>query len=154
MNTYQTIVVGTDGSDSSFAAVEKAALLAGDAAALLVIVCAHTPAHDLDLELGVASESLDGWDSALIRGPVRPREILQAARDKAVAAAGADQVVLRVVAGAPADALVAVVEEIDADLLVIGSRGLNSLTGRLLGSVPAEVARKSPCDVMVVRTVS
>ena len=38
------------------------------------------------------------------------------------------------------------------DLLVVGSRGLNSLKGRILGSVPSEVARRADCDVLVVRT--
>ena len=55
--------------------------------------------------------------------------------------------------GAPVDALMAVVTEEDADLLVVGNRGINSLTGRLLGSVPADVARQSDCDVMIVHTV-
>ena len=42
----------------------------------------------------------------------------------------------------------------DDDLLVVGNRGINSLTGRLLGSVPADVARQSDCDVMIVHTVN
>ena len=46
------------------------------------------------------------------------------------------------------------VNDHDADLLVVGNRGINSLTGRLLGSVPADVARQSDCDVMIVHTVA
>ena len=46
-----------------------------------------------------------------------------------------------------------IVNETNADLLVVGNRGINSLTGRLLGSVPADVARQSDCDVMIVHTV-
>ena len=48
----------------------------------------------------------------------------------------------------------AIVNENHADLLVVGNRGINSLTGRLLGSVPADVARQSECDVMIVHTVN
>jgi nucleotide-binding universal stress UspA family protein len=33
---------------------------------------------------------------------------------------------------------------------VVGSRGINRLSGRLLGSVPADVAYRSPCDVLIV----
>ena len=40
-----------------------------------------------------------------------------------------------------------------ADLLVVGNRGLNTLTGRLLGSVPSGTARKATCDVLIVHTV-
>ena len=44
MAAYNTIVVGTDGSDSSLAAVERAARVAADSAATLVIACAYYPA--------------------------------------------------------------------------------------------------------------
>lgn len=53
--------------------------------------------------------------------------------------------------GAPVDALVELAEEVGADLLVIGNVGLNVL-GRLLGSVPANVARRSKTDVLIVHT--
>ena len=47
-----------------------------------------------------------------------------------------------------------IVTDYSAELLVVGNRGINSLTGRLLGSVPADVARQSDCDVMIVHTVA
>jgi nucleotide-binding universal stress UspA family protein len=37
-------------------------------------------------------------------------------------------------------------------LLVVGNVGLNSVAGRLLGSVPSEVSRKSKTDVLIVHT--
>ncbi|HEX4704271.1 MAG TPA: universal stress protein, partial [Pseudonocardiaceae bacterium] len=49
MGTYQTVLVGTDGSDSSYRAVDRAAELARDAAAKLVIVCAYHPANERDV---------------------------------------------------------------------------------------------------------
>ena len=54
--------------------------------------------------------------------------------------------------GDPAQALLGVARERDADCIVVGSRGINSLSGRLLGSVPADVAYRSPCDVLIVHT--
>ena len=49
MTAYKTIVVGTDGSDSSYKAVEKAAALAGAAAATLIIACAYYPTDERGL---------------------------------------------------------------------------------------------------------
>ena len=39
-----------------------------------------------------------------------------------------------------------------ADLLVVGNKGRDTLPGRLLGSVPSDVARRSGVDVLIVRT--
>ncbi len=58
----------------------------------------------------------------------------------------------RAVKGAPVDALLQLVTDVQADLLVVGNRGLNSIAGRLLGSVPADAARKSTSDVLIVHT--
>jgi nucleotide-binding universal stress UspA family protein len=35
----------------------------------------------------------------------------------------------------------------------VGNRGLNTLAGRILGSVPADVSRRAACDVLIVHTV-
>ena len=61
--------------------------------------------------------------------------MLRTAGERA-AKAGAVNVVLRPVKGAPVDALLQLVTDVSADLLVVGNRGLNSIAGRLLGSVP------------------
>jgi nucleotide-binding universal stress UspA family protein len=36
--------------------------------------------------------------------------------------------------------------------VVVGNRGLNSLAGRLLGSVPANISHRATCDVLIVHT--
>ena len=56
------------------------------------------------------------------------------------------------VAGSPVEVLLDVVRREKADLLVVGNRGLNSVKGRLLGSVPADATRRSDVDVLVVHT--
>ena len=56
------------------------------------------------------------------------------------------------VQGSPVEALLDVVRREQADLLVVGNRGLNGIKGRLLGSVPADATRRSECDVLVVHT--
>lgn len=77
--------------------------------------------------------------------------ILRDARDRAKEAGAAD-IAERLVVGAPADALVEVAAEFDADLLVVGNVGLGTIAGRLLGSVPSAVSRKAKSDVLIVHT--
>ena len=55
-----------------------------------------------------------------------------------------------VVAGAAVSALTFVAVEAQADLVVVGSHGVDSLLGRLFGAVSIQVLRKSECDVLVV----
>jgi nucleotide-binding universal stress UspA family protein len=57
------------------------------------------------------------------------------------------------VEGEPVKSLLDMLDKYQADLLVVGNRGLNTLAGRLLGSVPADVSRRAPCDVLIVHTV-
>ena len=149
MSAYRTIVVGTDGSDSSYKAVEKAASLAGDEGAQLVIACAYYPTDERDV--GAAADVLKD-DAYQVRGSAPTNDILRTAREKAHAV-GATNIVERSIVGAPVDSLLQLVVDVDADLLVIGNRGLNTWTGRLLGSVPSDVARKSRSDVLIVHTV-
>ncbi|MFD3704848.1 universal stress protein [Nocardia sp. NPDC058658] len=149
MTAYRTIVVGTDGSDSSYVAVEKAAALAGAAEATLVLACAYFPTDDRDV--AAAADVLKD-EAYQVRGSAPTNEILLVAREKAIAA-GAKNIVDRAIVGEPVDSLLDLVKEVDADLLVVGNRGLNTLTGRLLGSVPSDVARKSRSDVLIVHTV-
>ena len=52
-------------------------------------------------------------------------------------------------AGDPADVLVQLAAECEADLLVIGNKGMDR---RVLGSVPNTVTHKAPCSVLVVKT--
>ncbi|TSD98041.1 universal stress protein [Skermania sp. ID1734] len=149
MSAYRTIVVGTDGSESSYKAVEKAGSLASDADAKLIIACAYFPTDER--EVGAAADVLKD-DAYQVRGSAPTNEILRTAKEKATAV-GAKNIVERPIVGAPVEALLELVEEVDCDLLVIGNRGLNSFTGRLLGSVPSDVARKSKSDVLIVHTV-
>ncbi|ONM46908.1 universal stress protein [Nocardia donostiensis] len=148
MTAYRTIVVGTDGSDSSYVAVDKAASLAATGATL-IIACAYYPSTDRDV--AAAADVLKD-EAYQVRGSAPTSEILRTARDRA-AAAGAKEIVERAVVGEPVESLLNLVRETQADLLVVGNRGLNTITGRLLGSVPSDVARKSRSDVLIVHTV-
>ncbi|WP_433755947.1 universal stress protein [Nocardia sp. CA-135398] len=149
MTAYRTIVVGTDGSDSSYVAVDKAASLAAAAGATLVVACAYYPTDDRDV--AAAADVLKD-EAYQVRGSAPTNEILRTARGRATAE-GAKEIVERAIVGEPVESLLALVKEVEADLLVVGNRGLNTLAGRLLGSVPSDVARKSRSDVLIVHTV-
>ncbi|AXB44605.1 universal stress protein [Amycolatopsis albispora] len=148
MSAYQTVVVGTDGSDSSFAAVDRAAAVAGDAGATLVIACAYYPASKQDVE---KAQDVLRDEAYQVVGSAPAEDTLISARDRA-AKAGAEKIETVAVVGEPVESLRKIVSERSADLLVVGNRGLNTLAGRILGSVPSEVARKSGVDVLIVHT--
>lgn len=149
MSVYQTVVVGTDGSDSSYHAVDRAAALAGAADATLVIACAYFPANERDVEKAV--DELGDDVAYQVVGSNPAEDTVRTAAERA-RAAGASKIDTVAVSGKPVESLLSVVTDRRADLLVVGNRGLRSLAGRILGSVPSEAARRSRTDVLIVHT--
>ncbi len=151
MSAYQTVVVGTDGSESSLRAVDRAAEISADHGAKLIIATAHLPVPVEKGRYAIPPGSTHGEDYRLV-GEAPYYAIL---RDAAVRArkAGAKDVEEKSIEGAPISALVHLAEEVKADLLVIGNVELSSVAGRLLGSVPSEVSRKAKTDVLIVHTI-
>jgi nucleotide-binding universal stress UspA family protein len=159
--SYRTIIVGTDGSESSLRAVDRAAALAAQVNAKLIIASAHldtsekggwsrAPSPDRLLD-GRAADSLGG-EAYRVHGSAPVYEILHDARDRAKAA-GAQNIEQAAPVGAPVAALLHLADEVDADLLVVGNLGLGTVAGRLLGSVPDTVARRAKVDILIVHTV-
>ncbi|WKD59379.1 universal stress protein [Corynebacterium caspium] len=141
---YRTVVVGTDGSSSSLLAVERAAKIASAFNSRLVIASAFYPPS-------TENAPLTKGESVVVIGEEQAAQNLAAAREHALQ--WYPHAETKMEEGSPVSALMAIVKAVRADLLVVGNRGINSLTGRLLGSVPADVARQSDCDVMIVHTV-
>lgn len=54
--------------------------------------------------------------------------------------------------GYPPDEVVEYANSVDADLIVVGSRGFGDLKSLLLGSTSHRVSHLSPCDVLIVKT--
>ena len=146
MSGYKTVLVGTDGSDSSLRAVDRAGELASGPDAKVIVATAYLPHAD---DPRAADALRDEGYQASGNAPIYA--ILREAAERAMAA-GANAVEERPIVGAPVDALVELSGDIDADLLVVGNVGLSTIAGRLLGSVPANVARKAKCDVLIVHT--
>jgi nucleotide-binding universal stress UspA family protein len=54
--------------------------------------------------------------------------------------------------GDPADAIIDVAEETNADLVIVGNKGMTGARRFLLGSVPNKISHHAPCSVLIVRT--
>lgn len=150
MSAYQTVVVGTDGCESSLRAVDRACVIAAEYGAKLVIATAHLPVPEEKGRYAIPPGSDHGQDYRTV-GEAPDYAILREAAIRA-RKPGAKDVEERSVVGAPITALVNLADEVKADLLVIGNVGLASVAGRLLGSVPSEVSRKAKTDVLIVHT--
>jgi nucleotide-binding universal stress UspA family protein len=145
---FKSIVVGTDGSDTATQAVREAIDLAGALGAKLELVSAYepVPAQRLKEERRQAPEDLQ-W-------AINPREDVDATLDAAAALAREAGVVVDLYArqGDPADAILDVAEEREADLIVVGNKGMTGAKRFLLGSVPNKVSHHAPCSVLIIRT--
>jgi len=145
---FKSIVVGTDGSETATKAVRQAADLARSVGAKLELVSAYepVPAQRLSDERRQAPEDLQ-W-------AINPREDVDATLEAAAAVAREAGVEVNVYArqGDPADAILDVAEEREADLIVVGNKGMTGAKRFLLGSVPNKVSHHAPCSVLIIRT--
>jgi nucleotide-binding universal stress UspA family protein len=146
---YSTIVVGTDGSEYALKAVEQAAEIAAALSARLIVVCAYHPLTAK--EQSILAAAVGPTSMYQVAGTDAAEEALAAARQRAVDT-GASDVRATMVKGDPGQALLTVAKDQAADLIVVGNRGINTLSGRLLGSVPSDVSQRAPCDVLIVHT--
>ncbi len=146
---FARIVVGTDGSATAAEAVRVAIGLARMASAELHLVRACQPpalAMAAVPEVGAAALPADVIDA--MRQDAKDN-LAQLAEE--LTATGL-KVHTYVTAEAPGPALCQTANAVDADLLVVGNRGMQGAR-RLLGSVPNHVTHHAPCAVLVVRTV-
>ena len=145
---FTRIVVGTDGSDTAAEAVRQASELAKLSNAQLDIVSAYEPIPRQRVQEEQRSAPGD------VQYEIGPREDVNATLDQAVGKAKADgiQVDGHAREGDPADAILDVAEEVKADLLVVGNKGMTGARRFLLGSVPNKVSHHAPCSVIIIRT--
>ncbi|MHB8234442.1 MAG: universal stress protein [Solirubrobacteraceae bacterium] len=145
---FKSIVVGTDGSDTATQAVRQAVDLAGAVGAKLELVSAYAPVSGQRLreERREAPEDLQ-W-------AISPREDVDQTLEAAasVAREAGVQVDLYPRQGDPADAILDVAEEQEADLIIVGNKGMTGAKRFLLGSVPNKVSHHAPCSVLIIRT--
>ena len=145
---FNRIVVGTDGSETAGEAVRQAVDLAKLAGAQLSIVSAYAPVSKRRLQSEQEGAPAD------VQYEIGPREDVNLVLDAAAASAKKEglDVQTHPVEGDPAEAVLNVAEETEADLIVVGNKGMTGARRFLLGSVPNNVSHHAPCSVMIVRT--
>jgi nucleotide-binding universal stress UspA family protein len=145
---FGRIVVGTDGSETASEAVRQATELAKATGASLDIVSAFEP---IPRERLREEEQEVPGDVAYAVGPREDvNQILEGACREAKQAGIEVQQHPR--EGEAADALLDVAEEVGADLIVVGNKGMTGAKRFLLGSVPNKVSHHAPSGVWIVRT--
>jgi nucleotide-binding universal stress UspA family protein len=145
---FQSIVVGTDGSETAGEAVREAIELAKSLGASIELVSAYEPVSRQRLR----EEARQAPDD--LQWMVNPREDVEATLSEAserIEAAGVS-VTTYAREGDPADAILDVAEERNADLIVVGNKGMTGAKRFLLGSVPNKVSHHAPCSVLIIRT--
>jgi nucleotide-binding universal stress UspA family protein len=145
---FERIVVGTDGSGTATEAVRQATELAKLSGATLDVVSAFEPVpQDRLREEG-------GEIPADVAYAVGPREDVNQVLEAAAGEAAKDEVKTEIHPreGDPADAILDVAEEVGADLIVVGNKGMTGARRFLLGSVPNKISHHAPCGVYIVRT--
>jgi nucleotide-binding universal stress UspA family protein len=145
---FSSIVVGTDGSQTAQRAVKEAAELARQTGAELQLVSAYEPVPQSRLR----TEQMEAPDD--IAHTVGPREDVDAILREAAEEVKDTGVQVRTFArqGEPADAILDVAEEENADLIIVGNKGMTGAKRFLLGSVPNKVSHHAPCSVLIIRT--
>jgi nucleotide-binding universal stress UspA family protein len=144
------VVVGTDGSYTSYKAVEKAASMAAEHGGSLLIVSAYFEASHHDQ---VEAEGEMGDMAYQVRGSNPAESAVKEAAGKAKAVDGDLQVDTETGKGEPLDVLGRIAEERKADYVVVGNVGRRGLAGRITGSVPEGIKRHiRHAEVVVVDT--
>jgi nucleotide-binding universal stress UspA family protein len=146
---YGSIVVGTDGSPTAERAVLQASNMAATEGARVVIVTAYLPSGTTPAEVDAVPADI----RFVLTDRVQAEELAERGRQIAKQA-GAGKVVVQAISGDPASVLLEAAKDFDADLIVVGSKGLTSHAHFILGSVASSVAHHAPCDVLVAHTTA
>ena len=135
------ILVPVDGSAYSLKAVETACDLAkAQAPATVVLTAVAVQIPELEEGVYIAEKMKAQAEIALAKA----KEVAQTK--------GIDAEMILATGSSPADEIVQVAKDQQADLIVIGSRGLAGKTRSFLGSTASQVVTYSPCSVLVVKT--
>jgi nucleotide-binding universal stress UspA family protein len=138
---YASIIVALDGSEQSALALEHARAVAERFRSKLILV--HAFPHTSDLR-----DSME-YNNLVALRIKKGEEIIETARKQL--GRTSIEVNEELLEGPASEAILSVAATRNADLIVMGSRGMGSLKGMVFGSVSTKVSHYAPCPVMVVR---
>jgi nucleotide-binding universal stress UspA family protein len=136
---FETVVVGADESPTAAEAVRQAIELVKLTGGTLHIVSAY--AHQQLSTSGEYTKSVTTSDLA--------DSLLEDLSSRARLAGV--EVAVHSIAGSPANVICEVAAEVDADLIIVGNKGMKGAR-RVLGSVPNSVAHQASCSVLIAAT--
>ena len=147
---YQSIVVGTDGSEKDLAVVRRAVELAATLGSTLHIAHGFKPVTSIaagiaDSAPGASSVDFEALDEAI---EAENQHVIGDAA--AIAAAAGVAVTTHATPGEPADVLCELAGEVGGELIVVGNHGMHSRKRFFHGSVANRVAHHAPCCVLIV----
>jgi nucleotide-binding universal stress UspA family protein len=134
----ESIVVGTNGSETAERAVAEAVRLASALGAEIHVVSAYEGSTAIAADFVMPSGEEDVTAAAL-------------ADAAAVVRAGNVPVKVHAARGTAADALLDVAAAVGASMIVVGNQGMRGAR-RVLGSVPNSVSHRARCNVLIVST--
>jgi nucleotide-binding universal stress UspA family protein len=145
------ILIGTDGSSFSKAAIDECCKLFKPEDAQILIVSAYEDAAPIAAEpFAISAEYYQKLEDAVHE---QAEDFVDEAEKqlKGLCSGKELNVTKMVVCGAPDQQLIEIAKDWNADLIIVGSHG-RGFWGRLLGSVSTGVIHHAPCSVLVVRT--
>jgi len=138
---FKTVLVAADSSETAARAVSTAVELVKAMGGNLHVVNAYRP----------EAVRVDKLPPEFSNAPAEPADILLSDLRLLVEKEGV-RAEYHAAKGDPAEAIVRVADRLDADLIVVGNRGMKGVR-RALGSVPNSVAHLANCSVLIVDTV-
>jgi nucleotide-binding universal stress UspA family protein len=148
MKKYQNIIVPTDGSVNSKRALEHAIVLASALGATITLVYVANIVSVIS--------NFDQIPNA--NGYVTEQVALDMEEDGKTVLEDFAKIIPQDIAvksvfevGSPGPAVLSVAKKYNADLIVMGSRGLGPLKGLFMGSVSSYVVTHSVCAVLIVK---
>jgi nucleotide-binding universal stress UspA family protein len=139
------IIVGIDGSVHSRHALEWAVTEAALRGAPLTVLAVHQAVRGYQGGAVVYPEDRNLADQAL--------KVARQETDEVLGRPGVSQplsVTVRAISGIPAEELLAAAADMDADMIVVGSRGAGGFRKLLMGSVSSQVTHHAHCPVVVI----
>jgi len=141
-NQYKSIVVAVDGSKEAEYAFHKSI---------------DTAKRNVDSTLTIVNvvdtRSFEAYDKSIFESAQKSAEVLLNGYKNQAEGSGVENVKVLIEYGSPQNVITKdIAKLVNADLIICGATGLNSVERFLIGSVSESIVRYAKCDVLVIRT--